>query len=129
MKLKPFDSSLREDYSMYDNLPYEKDVDLCGPDKIALESGNLIKYYRCNIRDYYQITGVDDLFYEKLKYHERQQKKQMEQKKSAIEKIADDFLPEDTMETIENPPLAEQAEAPDSSSFDEEVSDSGSPAD
>ncbi len=108
MKLRPFDSSLNEDYSMYDKLPYEKDIDLCGPDKIALESGNIIKFYQCKMDDTYQITGIDDLFYEKLSLHEQEQQEK-ENEKTAIEKLADTLLPEEEMETIDEPQLAEEA--------------------
>lgn len=106
MKLRPFDSSVNEDFSMYDNLPYQKDLDLCGPDKIALESGNIIKFFRCNMKDTYQFTGIDDLYYEKLKLHQEKQP-EMETEKNALEKLADSLLPEDTVETVEDPQLAE----------------------
>lgn len=110
MKLKPFDYSMNEDYSMYDHLPYEKDIDLCGPDKIAMESGNIIKFYQCNIRDTYQISGIDDLFYEKLSLHEEQQaEREKEKEKTALEKLAGSLLPEDGIETVDNPQLASEA--------------------
>lgn len=109
MKLRPFDSSVNEDFSMYDKLPYKKDIDLCGPDKIALESGNVIKFFRYVIKDTYQLTGMDDLFYEKLEEHRRKQE-EAPPEQSALERLADTLLPEDTIETIEDPQILDPSE-------------------
>ncbi len=40
-----YDASLEFNVLMYDKLPYIKDNNICGPDKIQLFSGNVIKYY------------------------------------------------------------------------------------
>lgn len=74
-----------------------------------MESGNIIKFYRCKMEDTYQLTGMDDLFYEKLSLHEKEKEKQ-EADKTEIEKIADAMLPEEEMETVEEPQMAESAD-------------------
>lgn len=43
----PFDITQGERIRMYDNMPYVHDVDLCNKDTVALESGNVLKFYRC----------------------------------------------------------------------------------
>lgn len=51
--LRPYDKSLEDNLKMYDNMPYNRDANLCNYEAIALVSGNLIKGYRCNMRDPY----------------------------------------------------------------------------
>lgn len=110
MKLRPFDSSANEDFSMYDKLPYKKDMDLCGPDKIAMESGNVIKFFRYVVKDTYQLTGMDDLFYEKLEQHRKEQASAQPTEKNALERLADTLVPEDDIETVENPQILDSIE-------------------
>lgn len=43
----PFDDSAFDRYSMYDNMPYQWDSDLNIDKVFRLETGNLIKAYRC----------------------------------------------------------------------------------
>lgn len=45
---RPYDTTLEENISMYDKLPYKRNEDLCNVSTLALNSGNLVKYYRCN---------------------------------------------------------------------------------
>lgn len=45
--LLPFDSTTAENFVIYYPTPYVRDITLITPEKIALESGNIIKYYRC----------------------------------------------------------------------------------
>lgn len=67
-QLKLYDSSMDYDMSMYDKLPYDRDLALCNADAIALESGNVLKYYRCAIKqdDYYVINNKDKEFVKEL---------------------------------------------------------------
>ena len=44
---KHYDSSLEYNITMYDNLPYIRDDRFCGADKIAIYSGNVVKYFSC----------------------------------------------------------------------------------
>lgn len=45
--LLPFDSTVAENFVIYYPTTYVRDITLIPPEKIALESGNIIKYYRC----------------------------------------------------------------------------------
>ena len=46
----PFDDTVAENFVIYYPVPYIRDVNLIPPEKIAMESGNVVKYYR------YQVT-------------------------------------------------------------------------
>jgi hypothetical protein len=48
---KPFDDSAFDRYSMYDNMPYEWDTDLNIEKVFRMETGNLIKGYRCKLEE------------------------------------------------------------------------------
>lgn len=45
--IKPYVSTLNDYWAMYDDIPYERDADLCNAQNIRLHSGNVIKSYRC----------------------------------------------------------------------------------
>lgn len=59
---QPYDATLEENMSMYDKLPYKRNEDLCNASTLALESGNLIKYYRCAEADAIEIETQDEHF-------------------------------------------------------------------
>ncbi len=44
--LLPFDSTVAENFIIYYPVPYIRDINLIPPEKIAMESGNVVKYYR-----------------------------------------------------------------------------------
>ena len=48
--LLPYDSTLGEYFSTYDTMPYQCDRDRCHT-KIAINSGNMVKYYEYKIED------------------------------------------------------------------------------
>ena len=76
MKLKPFDLSMIEDTSMYDHLPYKRDSERCNIGSVALCSGNLVKHYRCDFGDTFELTNIDDLAIEKIQeYIKREQER------------------------------------------------------
>lgn len=45
------DESIPDRWMMYDNIPYAQDKDICDSSNITLESGNIIKSYRCLLKD------------------------------------------------------------------------------
>lgn len=45
--LLPFDSTVADNFVIYYPTAYVRDINLIPPEKIAMESGNVIKYYRC----------------------------------------------------------------------------------
>ena len=76
MKLRPFDLSMIEDTAMYDKLPYQRDAERCNIGSVALCSGNVVKYYRCNYGDVLELTDMDELAIKKIQqYIEREQER------------------------------------------------------
>ena len=60
---KPYDTSLENNFSMYDKLPYQRNAELCNASTIRLNSGNLLKYYRCyGDTEAKEISTQDDVF-------------------------------------------------------------------
>ena len=53
--IKPYDDSMWEKWSIYDSAPYVMDVDIRSNDKLALVSGNIIKSYRCLVKEPYEL--------------------------------------------------------------------------
>lgn len=51
--LKPYNDSMWDYFTLYDNMPYKWDTD--NEKRIALFSGNIIKGYRCKINEPYEI--------------------------------------------------------------------------
>ena len=43
-----YDVHLDYQITMYDQLPYKRNADLCGEQNIAMYSGHVIKYYMCD---------------------------------------------------------------------------------
>lgn len=55
--VKPYDESIWETWNMYDNMPYYWDPDLYDTKKLTMESGNVIKAYRCLIKEPYEVKN------------------------------------------------------------------------
>ncbi len=51
--LKPYSENMWDYFALYDNMPYEWDMDY--EKRLTLVSGNVIKGYRCKIKDPYEI--------------------------------------------------------------------------
>ena len=50
----PFDGTLNENFTIYDNQIYHQNIDYITPEKVKKDSGNIIKYYRCSdVKPYY----------------------------------------------------------------------------
>lgn len=77
---RPYDASYECDMSMYDNLPYYMDKEVCSKEYIRLISGNHIKYYRYQLTDTKKIDNHDEQFNEILSTHKR-----LDEKKKADE--------------------------------------------
>ncbi len=54
----PFDSTAAENFIIYYPTAYVRDINLIPPEKIAMESGNLIKYYRCSTKEPMPVGGT-----------------------------------------------------------------------
>ena len=68
---KHYDSSLEYSITMYDHLPYARDERVCGSDKIALFSGNVIKFYSYKTVDTCIIANQDEKIQTKIKEREQ----------------------------------------------------------
>jgi len=60
-QLRPYEFTVPDMVDMYDHMPYNCDVNLCNRETIAIESGNVIKSYRCNITNDYTIDNDDNV--------------------------------------------------------------------
>lgn len=105
--LPPYDESLEESYNLYDKMPYELDINLCGRHGIKMNSGNLLKYYRCKTKETYKVNNQDDRVRKLLE--EERQRLSMHPESEIVE---EDSEPELTPEQIENL-LKEQQEEQD----------------
>lgn len=43
----PYDITFGENFPLYLNTKYKRDITICGEGTVRMESGNLYKYYRC----------------------------------------------------------------------------------
>lgn len=55
----PFDVTYGEFMDMYDNMTYHRDLSLCDETSIRLESGNILKYFRCATVEPAKIGGEE----------------------------------------------------------------------
>lgn len=55
--LLPFDNTVAENFVIYYPIPYVRDINLIPPEKIAMESGNVVKYYRYQLLEPMPIGG------------------------------------------------------------------------
>lgn len=85
VKLRPFDSSLVEDTSMYDKLPYKRDPYRCNAEAVSLVSGNILKYYQCRPGNTYELTDMDNLASEKIRDYQKRESQR-------LEKISEDHI-------------------------------------
>lgn len=44
--VRPYDTSTENNFTMYDNMPYNRDIGVCGNDMIKMSTGNVVKFYR-----------------------------------------------------------------------------------
>ena len=77
---KKYDGTLDYGIEMYDNLPYQRNSDVCNGSTVALYSGHIIKYYLCNNEeDAYPINNRDDEIQSILRHaREEAEKRQTE---------------------------------------------------
>lgn len=58
---------------IYDHLPYVRNHDLCNESHIAMESGNVCKFYECKeSRRSYKVPNQDDRFFELVAKHQKE---------------------------------------------------------
>ena len=67
--LLPYDVTVAENFKMYDSFSYENNRDLTSPMLHTMETGNVLKYYTCDISDDSFRIGVDTPKYLKTSHH------------------------------------------------------------
>ncbi len=77
-KLRPFDAANRDDFSMYNKLPYYRDIDLCTPEMITFVTGNVIKYFQYNVQSAFALSGIDNLAILKIKEYQKRESERLE---------------------------------------------------
>lgn len=77
-KLRPFDAANHDDFSIYNHLPYYRDINLCTQEMITLVTGNVIKYFQYKIEETYPLTGMDALSMIKIQEYEKQEKERLD---------------------------------------------------
>lgn len=79
-----YDTALDYHVTMYDKLPYERDTDYCNIEKVALNSGKVIKYFLyMNQPEVFLIDNKDDEIEQYLLEMKMRQQKQRELRKSS----------------------------------------------
>lgn len=84
-KLAPFDSSSSDHLSMYDNLPYKRNSDVCNKSAVTKESGNILKFYRCNVDKAYEVSNRDEYTYKMLSRLKREQNPSVREESTVAE--------------------------------------------
>lgn len=102
---QPYDATLEENMSMYDKLPYKRNEDVCNASTLTLESGNLVKYYRCTETDPIEIETQDEHFSAIVNAHIQAYEKELLMLHQKYPSIYGSLDMEDLSE---NPPLIEE---------------------
>ena len=62
-----YDSTLDYHVTMYDNLPYKRNAELCGAQQLGMYSGHIVKYYlSINNEEKFKVNNQDDKIQEIL---------------------------------------------------------------
>lgn len=99
--LTPYNTAPTDHLEFYDHIPYKRNADRCGAEQVALQSGNLIKFYQCTKQEPCIISTHDDDFQAKMKQiyqtEERQRRRQLElQQQREAEQNATQLTEEET---------------------------------
>lgn len=81
-----YDGTLDYGIVMYDNLPYQRNADVCNSSTVALYSGHIIKYYLCiNHEEGLPINNHDDEIQDILRHIWEEEEKRRAQQESTDE--------------------------------------------
>lgn len=115
-----YDATLDYGIDMYDNLPYQRDSDICNVGALALFSGHVIKYFVYNYQEEeYLINNRDDeieMILQKIRQQEEQRLLQQQEQETApiptegvteeqIQTLLEDSDPEPDEQEEETPPV------------------------
>lgn len=83
-----YDSSLERSYCFYDQLPYERNMDVCGNDCIRRFSGNVIKNSSYSEQEVREIPNQDALVLERIRHQQEQRQQEAEENEVLSEEEA-----------------------------------------
>lgn len=109
-----YDTALDFHVTMYDNLPYQRDSDYCSIDKIALNSGKVIKYFLYkNQPEVAVINNKDDEMEQYLLElrMKQQRQKELNQAVSPVPELPSDNVTDEQIQSL----LDDQGTNPSSS--------------
>lgn len=112
-----YDSALDYGIDMYDNLPYQRDYDVCNASTLALYSGHIIKYYLCNNQeDGFPVDNHDDQIEQILKkISEQEALRHLPEQEEEVPTVPTQDITEEQIQTLledsgeEIPPESEPA--------------------
>lgn len=113
-----YDSALDYGIEMYDQLPYQRDPDVCNSSTLALYSGHIIKYYLCNNqKEEYPISNRDDQIEQILqKAREEEALRHLEQEDEVLCVPTEDITEEQIQTLLEDTEEEIPEETPEASS-------------
>lgn len=97
-----YDGTLDYGITMYDELPYQRNSDICNAGAIALYSGHIIKYYLCNNQqDEFLINNHDDHIEHILRaISEQEALRRMSEAETADREGASDEITQEQIQTL-----------------------------
>lgn len=97
-----YDTALDYHVTMYDKLPYERDSDYCNVEKVALNSGKVLKFFLCMYQpESILIDNKDKEIEQYLLELKMRQQKQKELKKSASRaELPSDEVTDEQIQTL-----------------------------
>lgn len=75
-----YDSSLEENITLYDHLPYERNLAVCGNDCIRMYSGNVLKYATYRPDNKVEVPNREELLLQRI-----QKEKELQKMKAELE--------------------------------------------
>ncbi|MDO5521567.1 MAG: hypothetical protein Q4G58_13830 [bacterium] len=69
-KAAKYDTSLEQQVTIYDQLPYQRNIAICGDDCIRAISGNVVKYATYKQQDPKEVPNQDEVILERIREHQ-----------------------------------------------------------
>lgn len=106
-----YDGTLDYGITMYDELPYQRNADVCNSSTVALYSGHIIKYYLCNNKqeEFLINNRDDDIEHILQKVSEQEALRRMSAAETVSSEIPSDEITQEQIQTL----LEDKEEAED----------------
>lgn len=106
-----YDGTLDYGITMYDELPYQRNADVCNSSTVALYSGHIIKYYLCNNKqeEFLINNRDDDIEHILQKISEQEALRRMSAAETVSSEIPSDEITQEQIQTL----LEDKEEAED----------------